>query len=272
MALPPTPPNFPQFGPTPRQSPASSPSSTGTGQLSAEDKTTVAQMRKLLADNGITPRQQFLFRQANPATFMAQAEPKAQAASPQDNTTTPTSTASTDPVSSTKLDFTQFADAERARIQAKISQLKQDPKYAWLTRSTLGPDILQKAFSQAGQSAVSTPTNAPSVGAASSKPWAAADWVQQTPQGFQRDTKLAQALSPKPKERPYRLDIKGPKVQSMQLPGYGQTPMPSTPQASIAPAPAAAQPAKPASKPKSPSPDKPQVLKRTVTTTFKPKG
>lgn len=265
-----SPPNFPKFGPTRATQPtAAAQSGAGTGQLSPEEKAKVELMRQELAKNGITPEIQARFRQDNPNEFTGSVDP-VPTSEPQKQDATAPAPAPTQPGEPPKLDFAKFANDQRARLQDKIEQLKKDPKYAWLTRGPLGPDILQQAFSQAGTSTNSASPTAASAGAASSKPWAAADWVQQKPQGFQRDTKMAQALSPKPKERPYRLNIAGDKVQSMQLPGYAQSQPPSTPQASVAPAPAAtAQPATTAPRSKSPPRARPQVVSKTVTTKTK---
>ena len=244
-----SPPNFPKFGPTPTerglpprprttQSTAAAPSGSGTGQLSARVQSQLELLRQELAKNGITPEIQARFRKDNPNEFTGSVEPVAPSEPPKQGATAPT-LAPTQPGEPPKLDFAKFANDERARLQDKIEQLKKDPKYAWLTRGALGPDILQKAFSQAGGPTPPSVTNVPATGASASKPWAAADWVQQKQQGFQRDTKLAQALSPK-KEKPYRLNIAGDKVQSMQLPAYGQS-MPATSQPStVQPSPAAA--------------------------------
>ena len=269
-----SPPNFPKFGPTRATQPTAAQSGAGTGQLSPEEKAKVELMRQELVKNGITPEIQARFRMRAEKSGLwvvpGSSVDTVPTSEPQKQDATAPAPAPTQPGEPPKLDFAKFANDERARLQDKIEQLKKDPKYAWLTRRALGPDILQKAFSQAGTSTNSTSPTAASAGAASSKPWAAADWVQQKPQGFQRDTKLAQALSPKPKERPYRLNIKGDKVQSMQLPGYTQSQPPSTPQASVAPAPAAtAQPATTAPRAKSPPRAKPQVVSKTVTTKTK---
>jgi hypothetical protein len=224
-------------------------------------------LRQELAKNGITPEIQARFRKDNPNEFTrSSVDPVAPSEPPKQGATAPTP-APTQLGEPPKLDFAKFANDERARLQDKIEQLKKDPKYAWLTRGAIGPDILQKAFSQAGTSTNSTSPTAASAGAASSKPWAAADWVQQKPQGFQRDTKLAQALSPKPKERPYRLNIAGDKVQSMQLPGYGQS-MPAATQPSTL-KPTAAPVAKSATRAKRQPKQSPDVAQ--VTTTKVPK-
>lgn len=261
-----SPPNFPKFGPTRATQPtAAAQSGAGTGQLSPEEKAKVELMRQELAKNGITPEIQARFRQDNPNEFTGSVDP-VPTSEPQKQDATAPAPAPTQPGEPPKLDFAKFANDERARLQDKIEQLKKDPKYAWLTRGALGPDILQKAFSQAGGPTPPSVTNVPATGASASKPWAAADWVQQKSQGFQRDTKLAQALSPKPKERPYRLNIAGDKVQSMQLPGYGQS-MPATAQPStLQPTAASTPPATSAAKAKR-QPRQPQAPVKKIKTT-----
>lgn len=214
--------------------------------ISPEQQKTINAVRFALRANGISAAAQAAFRQQAAQIF-----------SPARDTRQPTDTKSKEP-DRVVLTPDQIKAGEYGEL---IDNIKKDPRFAELFKGKApDPAMIDNILSSTKPPATATPTPV----AAANKPWAAADWIQQKSQGFQRDTKLAQALSPKPKERPYRLDIKGDKVQSMQLPGYAQSQPPSTPQASVAPAPAATRAKRQPKK----SPDVAQVI-TTRTTRYK---
>ena len=212
--------------------------------ISPEQQKTVNAVRFALRANGISPAAQQAFRGKSPNIF----SPKVVAA--------PSAEKSTE-----KAKVVPTPDQIKAGQYGElIDKIKKDPRFAELFKSQApDPATLDKILS----STKTADTAGPATGAPANKPWAAADWVQQKPQGFQRDTKLAQALSPKPKERPYRLNIAGDKVQSMQLPGYGQS-MPAATQPSTL-QPTAAPVAKSATRAKRQPKQSPDVAQVTTT-------